>query len=158
MIVLCPVLHTDILCPRIIWSHLRHISPDLGKAKCDMTEAFIGSLEPATVSWWHQPRESTILNVSWFDRCSFIHEILLQTRSGIRNNYFIFGNHQSSRMKLNTEIIVGCVFLLSGSYLLAVWHPGFVFFGDSGRSLVIRTHYVCDSYSRTFFKMDVCLN
>lgn len=43
-------------CSLIIWSHLRHISPDLSKAKWDMTEPFTAFLEPAAVlvasGWW----------------------------------------------------------------------------------------------------------
>lgn len=76
----------------------------------------------------------------------------------MRNNSCIFGSHQSFRTNVNIEIIVECLLLLSSSYLFAAWHPGFIFLGDSGCSSVIRTHCVYDTYSLTFFKMDVCMN
>ena len=59
---------------------------------------------------------------------------------------------------MNVEIIVRCLLPLAARSLFAAWHLGFVFLGDSGCSLVIRTHCVYDSYSFTFFKMDVCMN
>lgn len=58
--------------------------------------------------------------------------ILLQTTSKIRNNYVIFGNHQSFRANANIEMIVEALFLLSGGYLFAAWHLWFVFFSDQG--------------------------
>lgn len=57
-----------------------------------------------------------------------------------------------------TKIIVEFLLLLSSSYLFAAWHPGFVFFRDSGCSLMIRAHCVYDAYSLTFFKMGVGMN
>lgn len=56
---------------------------------------------------------------------------------------------------MNIGVIVEGLLLLSGSYLFAAWHPWFVFLGDSGCSFVIRTHCVYDTYSLTFFKMDM---
>lgn len=58
------------------------------------------------------------------------------------NNYFIFGNHQSFRTNVNTEIIVECLLFSFSGDLFAARHSGLMFWGESGCSLVIRTHCV----------------
>ena len=82
--------------------------------------------------------------------------LLLYTRSRIKNNYFVSGNHQSFRMNGNVAVIAECTLPLSSSYLFVAWHPELAFFGDSGCSWAIRTHCVYDTSSLTFFSKRMC--